>query len=50
MTAPWVTYRPELKILDCTIRDGGLINSHEFDDALVKAVVEDAGFDFGGVV
>jgi hypothetical protein len=22
----WVAYRPEIKILDCTIRDGGLIN------------------------
>ena len=21
--APWITYRPELKVLDCTIRDGG---------------------------
>ena len=23
MSAPWITYRPELKVLDCTIRDGG---------------------------
>ena len=49
MTAPWVTYRPELKILDCTIRDGGLINDHEFDDALVKAVYDaciEAGVDY----
>jgi 4-hydroxy 2-oxovalerate aldolase len=28
MKAPWVTYRPELKVLDCTIRDGGLMNDH----------------------
>ena len=28
MNAPWITYRPELKVLDCTIRDGGLINDH----------------------
>ena len=28
--APWVTYRPEIKVLDCTIRDGGLINDHAF--------------------
>ena len=27
-TAAWITYRPELKVLDCTIRDGGLINDH----------------------
>ena len=38
MTAPWITYRPELKVLDCTIRDGGLVNSHAFDDDLVSAV------------
>ncbi|AWT59745.1 MAG: 4-hydroxy-2-oxovalerate aldolase [Candidatus Moanabacter tarae] len=36
--APWITYRPELKVLDCTIRDGGLCNNHQFDDDLVKAV------------
>ena len=38
MKAPWITYRPEIKVLDCTIRDGGLINEHRFDDELVKAV------------
>ena len=32
----WVTYRPELKVLDCTIRDGGLVNDHAFDYAFVK--------------
>lgn len=36
----WVTYRPEIKILDCTIRDGGLINDHRFEDGFVKAVYE----------
>ena len=34
----WVSYRPELKVLDCTIRDGGLMNNHKFDDQIVKAV------------
>ncbi len=34
----WVSYRPEIKILDCTIRDGGLMNDHLFDDEVVKAV------------
>jgi 4-hydroxy 2-oxovalerate aldolase len=34
----WLTYRPDIKILDCTIRDGGLINSHKFEDDFVKAV------------
>jgi len=36
----WLTYRPDIKILDCTIRDGGLINDHRFDDGFVKAVYE----------
>ena len=47
--APWITYRPELKILDCTIRDGGLINDHQFDDQLVRAVYDAclaAGIDY----
>jgi 4-hydroxy 2-oxovalerate aldolase len=47
--APWITYRPELKVLDCTIRDGGLINDHEFDDGLVRAVYQtcvDSGIDY----
>ncbi len=47
--APWITYRPELKVLDCTIRDGGLINAHMFDDALVRAVYQTciaAGIDY----
>jgi len=36
--APWITYRPELRVLDCTIRDGGLINNSKFTDDQVKAV------------
>jgi 4-hydroxy 2-oxovalerate aldolase len=47
--APWITYRPELKVLDCTIRDGGLINKHQFPDALVRAVYDAcvaAGIDY----
>ena len=49
VTAPWITYRPELKILDCTVRDGGLINDHMFEDGLVKAVYDtcvEAGVDY----
>jgi len=34
----WVSYRPEIKLLDCTIRDGGLMNNHLFDDEVVRAV------------
>ena len=45
----WVSYRPEIKILDCTIRDGGLMNNHLFDDKTVKAVYTacvDSGIDY----
>lgn len=48
-TAPWITYRPELKVLDCTIRDGGLINNHQFSEELVRAVYDAcvaAGIDY----
>ncbi len=47
--APWITYRPELRVLDCTIRDGGLINKHQFTDELVRAVYDScvaAGVDY----
>ena len=49
MSAPWITYRPELKVLDCTIRDGGLVNAHAFDDKVVRAVYDtcvEAGIDY----
>ncbi len=45
----WVSYRPEIKVLDCTIRDGGLMNNHKFDDQVVKAVYTacvEAGVDY----
>ncbi len=45
----WVSYRPDVKVLDCTIRDGGLMNDHNFEEALVKAVYEAcvaAGIDY----
>ncbi|NUQ65218.1 MAG: nucleoid-structuring protein H-NS [Pirellulales bacterium] len=44
-----MTYRPQLKVLDCTIRDGGLINDHAFEDGFVKAVYQtcvEAGVDY----
>ncbi|MGB9693118.1 MAG: aldolase catalytic domain-containing protein, partial [Candidatus Sumerlaeaceae bacterium] len=47
--APWITYRPEIKVLDCTIRDGGLMNNHQFDDEMVRAVYKaclEAGIDY----
>ncbi len=34
----WVGFRPEIKILDCTVRDGGLINDCKWDNAFVKAI------------
>jgi 4-hydroxy 2-oxovalerate aldolase len=49
VTAPWITYRPDIKVLDCTVRDGGLINDHQFEDGFVKAVYDgcvDAGIDY----
>ena len=45
----WVGYRPDIKVLDCTIRDGGLMNDHHFDDKIVKAVYHtclEAGIDY----
>ena len=47
--APWISYRPELKVLDCTIRDGGLINNSQFTDEQVRAVYQTclaAGVDY----
>ncbi len=35
-------YRKELKVLDCTIRDGGLINNYQFSTDFVKAVYKAA--------
>ena len=40
---------PDLKVLDCTIRDGGLINNWKFSDNLVRANYQaacDAGIDY----
>lgn len=36
----WVTSRSDIKILDCTVRDGGLVNNHDFSDGFVKAVYD----------
>ena len=45
----WVSYREDIKVLDCTIRDGGLMNDSNFEDATVKSVYRacvDAGIDY----
>ena len=31
-------FREKIKVLDCTIRDGGLINNHDFDHRFVREV------------
>ena len=31
-------FREKIKVLDCTIRDGGLINDHQFSEEFVRAV------------
>jgi len=45
----WLSYRSEIKVFDVTIRDGGLMNDHQFDDDTVRAVYRacaDAGIDY----
>ena len=44
-----LTVRPDIKVLDCTMRDGGLMNDFRFDDAFVKNVYQTcikAGVDY----
>jgi 4-hydroxy 2-oxovalerate aldolase len=36
----WLSRRSEIRVLDCTIRDGGLMNNHQFEDRVVKAVYD----------
>lgn len=45
----WISYRPEIKVLDCTIRDGGLMNDHQLDEKFVTAIYDTlvaAGIDY----
>jgi len=42
-------FREKIKVFDCTIRDGGLINNHDFDKRFVRAVykaLSEAGVDY----
>lgn len=42
-------YREKIKILDCTVRDGGLINKHDFDQRFVREIYKacaKAGLDY----
>ena len=34
------SYRPDIKVIDCTLRDGGLVNNFEFTDEFVKDLYE----------
>ncbi|WP_395733368.1 aldolase catalytic domain-containing protein [Prosthecobacter sp.] len=40
MSTDWLSHRSEIRVLDCTIRDGGLMNNHHFEDRIVKAVYD----------
>ncbi len=42
-------FRPEIKVIDCTVRDGGLMNKWQFDDDFVREVYQaltEAGVDY----
>ena len=44
-----LSYRPDIKVLDCTIRDGGLVNNFGFEDETVRALylaLGEAGVDY----
>lgn len=44
-----LSYREDIRVIDCTIRDGGLMNDFRFDDSFVKEVYRacvDAGVDY----
>ncbi|MEI6890765.1 MAG: aldolase catalytic domain-containing protein [Pontiella sp.] len=37
-SAGWVSFDPNLKVVDCTVRDGGLCNNHQFAEGFFKNV------------
>lgn len=42
-------FRPQIKVIDCTVRDGGLMNKWQFTDEFVRQVytaLSDAGVDY----
>ena len=42
-------FRPQIKVLDCTVRDGGLMNKWQFEDDFVRRVYQantQAGIDY----
>ena len=47
--AKLMDYRPEIRVLDATLRDGGLVNNFYFSDEFVKALYQTnvrAGVDY----
>ena len=42
--AKLMDYRPEIRVLDATLRDGGLVNNFYFSDEFVKALFEEQYF------
>src|SRR5271165_677868 len=45
----WLSFRPEIKVVDCTIRDGGLMNNQHLEAKIVKVVYDTcvaAGVDY----
>lgn len=48
-TGTLISYRPDIKVVDCTLRDGGLVNNFRFDDNFVRALYKaniEAGVDY----
>ncbi len=44
-----IAYRPDIKVVDCTLRDGGLVNNFAFSDKFVKDLYQaniNAGVDY----
>lgn len=44
-----ISFRPDIKVVDCTVRDGGLVNNFFFEDEFVKDLYQtniEAGVDY----
>ena len=44
-----LTFRPDVRVLDCTVRDGGLVTNFSFSDDMVRALylaLAEAGVDY----
>ena len=44
-----VSFRPDIKVLDCTLRDGGLVNDFMFSEEFVRELYKTnikAGIDY----